>query len=233
MFEAKVVVVTGAAGALGQAVFDHFARRGALVVALDYSDELIDASYPEKLSPHLYRVVDLTDRSSCDTVISGLIDELGGIDILCNIAGGFLMGESVHETSDKTWDFLFNLNTRSIVNTGSSVVPSMLSRGGGKIINVAARAATQGFAQMGAYTASKAAVMRLTEAMAAELREQHINVNCIMPGTMDTPRNRIDMPDADHSTWVPTSQLADVVGFLASDAAVAVHGAAIPVDGLS
>ena len=233
MFEGKVVAVTGAAGALGQAVFAHFAERGAQVVALDYSDELIDASYPKKLSPHIYRAVDLTNRGSCTTVFSALLDDVGSIDILCNIAGGFLMGESVHKTSDQTWDFLFNLNTRSIVNTSSTVVPAMLKQGGGKIINVAARAATQGFAQMGAYTASKAAVMRLTEAMAAELREQHINVNCIMPGTIDTPRNRSDMPDADHSTWVPTSQLADVVGFLASDAATAVHGAAIPVDGLS
>ena len=109
----------------------------------------------------------------------------------------------------------------------------MIGQGGGKIVNVAARAATTGFAMMGAYTASKAAVMRLTESMAAELREKKINVNCIMPGTIDTPRNREDMPDADHSKWVPTAQLASVVGFLASDEAVAVHGAAIPVDGLS
>ncbi len=143
------------------------------------------------------------------------------------------MGEAVHETSDETWDFLFNLNTRSIVNTSSVVVPQMQKQGGGKIVNIAAKAATQGFANMGAYTASKAAVMRLTEAMAAELREQQINVNCIMPGTIDTPRNREDMPDADHNRWVPPSQLASVIGFLASDAAAAVHGAAIPVDGLS
>ena len=144
-----------------------------------------------------------------------------------------MMGEQVHETSDDTWDFLMNLNTRSIVNTTSVVVPAMIGQGGGKIINVAARAATQGIATMGVYTASKAAVMRLTEAMAGELREQNINVNCIMPGTIDTPRNRQDMPDADHSKGVPPAQLASVGGFLASEAAIAVHGAAIQVDGLS
>ena len=109
----------------------------------------------------------------------------------------------------------------------------MINSGGGKIINVAARAATAGVATMGPYTASKAAVMRLTESMALELRGENINVNCIMPGTIDTPRNRQDMPGADHLKWVPTGQLASVVGFLASDAAIAVHGAAIPVDGLS
>jgi NAD(P)-dependent dehydrogenase (short-subunit alcohol dehydrogenase family) len=233
VFAGKVVVVTGAAGALGRAVFEHFAVGGARVVALDYSHELLDSTFPEKNAMHQYLEVDLTSRDSCQLVLAKVIDDLGQIDVLCNVAGGFLMGEAVHETSDKTWDFLFNLNTRSIVNTSSVVVPQMQKQGGGKIVNIAAKAATQGFANMGAYTASKAAVMRLTEAMAAELREQQINVNCIMPGTIDTPRNREDMPDADHSTWVPPSQLASVIGFLASDAAVAVHGAAIPVDGLS
>ena len=86
---------------------------------------------------------------------------------------------------------------------------------------------------MGVYSASKAAVMRMTEAMAGELREQNINVNAIMPSMIDTPRNREDMPDADYSKWVPPEQLADVIGFLASDAAAAVHGACVPVDGLS
>jgi len=233
VFTGKVIVVTGAAGALGRAVFEHFAAGGARVVALDYSHELLDSTFPVKDSLHQYQEVDLTNRESCHRVLSKVIDDLGQIDVLCNVAGGFLMGEAVHETSDKTWDFLFNLNTRSIVNTSSVVVPQMQRQGSGKIVNIAAKAATQGFANMGAYTASKAAVMRLTEAMAAELREQQINVNCIMPGTIDTPRNREDMPDADHSSWVPPSQLASVIGFLASDASVAVHGAAIPVDGLS
>ena len=233
MFEGKVVVVTGAAGALGRAVVEHFAGQGAVVAALDYSDELLDSAFPDQPQKHRYRAVDLTSRADCESVLSGLIDELGRVDVLCNIAGGFVMGEAVHETTDKTWDFLFNLNTRSIINTTSVVIPAMQEQGGGKVVNIAAKAASQGFARMGAYTASKAAVMRLTEAMAAELRDQNINVNCIMPGTIDTPRNREDMPDADHSKWVPPSQLASVIGFLASDAAIAVHGAAIPVDGLS
>ncbi len=233
MFAGKVVVVTGAAGALGRAVFEYFATGGARVVALDYSHELLDSAYPVKGSMHQYQEVDLTSRNSCQLVLSKVIDDLGRIDVLCNIAGGFLMGEAVHETSDATWDFLFNLNTRSIVNTSSVVVPHMQQQGNGKIVNIAAKAATQGFANMGVYTASKAAVMRLTEAMAAELREHQINVNCIMPGTIDTPRNREDMPEADHGKWVPPSQLASVIGFLASDAAIAVHGAAIPVEGLS
>ncbi len=231
MFEGKRVVVTGAAGALGLAVYEHFMALGARLVAVDYSDDLLQATFPDRDQGNEYRAIDLTSRTSCEAGLGNVVT--GGVDVLCNIAGGFMMGEKIHETSDATWDFLMNLNTRSIMNTASVIVPAMIDQGGGKIINVAARAATQGIASMGVYTASKAAVMRLTEAMAGELRDENINVNCIMPGTIDTPRNRQDMPDADHSRWVPPAQLASVVGFLASDAAVAVHGAAIPVDGLS
>ena len=231
MFEGKTVVVTGAAGALGFAVYEHFMRRGARLVAVDYSDELLQKTFPEPVTSNQYLAVDLTERSSCRAGLGSVVAE--GVDVLCNIAGGFAMGEQVHQTSDETWDFLMNLNTRSIINTAAVIVPTMLDQRRGKIINVAARAATQGLASMGLYTASKAAVMRLTEAMASELRDENINVNCIMPGTIDTARNRQDMPDADHSRWVPPAHLANVVGFLASEAAVAVHGAAIPVDGLS
>ena len=232
MFEGKRVFVTGAAGALGQAVCHHFNKKGASIVALDYSDDLLTAAFSNQIEKNDYLSLDLTSRVSCEEVLGALVAEKG-VDILCNIAGGFMMGERVHETSDTTWDFLMNLNARSIINTTSTVAPFMIDQGSGKVINVAARAATQGSAEMGVYTASKAAVIRLTEAMAAELRERNINVNCIMPGIIDTPRNRQDMPEADHSKWVLPEQLASVVGFLASEEAIAVHGAAIPVDGLS
>lgn len=233
MFSDKVVVVTGAAGALGQAVAQHFRDRGARLACLDISDEVLEASFPDRSGEHLYRACDLTHRASCESAVIGILAGTGRIDILANIAGGFMMGDPLHETTDDTWDFLFNLNTRSIMNMAAAVVPHMLGAGSGKIVNVAARAAHAGVATMGPYTASKAAVMRLTESMALELRDQGINVNCILPGTIDTPRNRSDMPDADHSKWVPTADLAEVVGFLASDGARAVHGAGVPVDGLS
>ncbi len=233
MFTDKRVIITGAAGALGRSVVAHFASRGARVAALDYTTELLDAAFPEQSLPHQYLALDLTSRESCRQVIGDLLARMGGVDILCNIAGGFRMGEKVHESSDDTWDFLFNLNVRSIVNTSAVVVPKMLEQGGGKIVNVAARAATGGAPMMGIYTASKAAVMRLTESMALELRDKHINVNCIMPSIIDTPQNRKDMPKADHSAWVPVAHLASVVAFLAAEDSVAVHGAAIPVDGMS
>ena len=157
----------------------------------------------------------------------------GGIDVLCHLAGGFRMGEAVHETSDATWDFLLDLNARTLINIAHAVVPVMLAAGGGRIVTVGAGAAQKGAGRMGAYCAAKASVIRLTEAMSAELREQGINVNCVLPSIIDTPENRADMPQADPSRWVAPAALADVIAFLASDAARAVHGAALPVTGLS
>lgn len=233
MFENKTVVVTGGAGALGRAVATWFSSRGARLAILDYSDEIIDAAWPERRPDNLYLPCDLTSRGACAAAAAAIVADAGGIDVLCNIAGGFMMGDAVHETNDATWDFLFDLNARSVLNMAAAVVPGMLAAGGGKIVNVAARAALEGEAMMGAYTASKAAVMRLTESMGKELRENNINVNCVMPSLIDTPRNRQDMPGADFSKWVPPDDIAKVVGFLASDDARCIHGAGIAVDGLS
>jgi len=233
MSDQQSVIVTGGAGALGNAVVNHFLAQGDKVAVLDISDEVLNAVYPDPNESLVLIACNLTERESAVSAIRTAAEQLGGINVLCNIAGGFLMGDTVHETSDETWDFLFNLNTRSVLNTAAAVVPIMLAGGGGKVVNVAARAALGGAALMGAYTASKAAVMRLTESMAQELREQRINVNAVMPSLIDTPRNRADMPDADFSRWVSPDDIAAVVGFLASDAAAAVHGACIPVDGLS
>lgn len=210
-----------------------FTAAGARVAVLDVSDDVLARAFPTPSESHSYVSCDLTNRESTADAIGRVLREFDRIDVLANTAGGFLMGDSVHETSDKTWDFLFDLNTRSILNTSAAVVPGMIGQGAGKIINVAARAGNAGAALMGPYTASKAAVMRLTESMALELREQGINVNAVMPSLIDTPRNRSDMPDADFSKWVHPLDIASVIGFLASDAAAAVHGACIPVDGLS
>ena len=166
-------------------------------------------------------------------MVHAAVAKFGGIQVLCNIAGGFRMGEAVHETSDANWDFLFDINARTLLHASRSVVPQMLKQKTGKIINVGAFGAQKGGAQMGAYAASKASVMRLTESMAAELRERGINVNAVLPTIIDTPQNRNDMPNADPAKWVAPEALADVVMFLASDAARAVHGALVPVTALS
>jgi NAD(P)-dependent dehydrogenase (short-subunit alcohol dehydrogenase family) len=128
---------------------------------------------------------------------------------------------------------MLDLNARTVFNTCRTVIPHMLAQGSGRIINVAARAALEGKAHMAPYCVSKAAVITLTESLAAEHKDRDITVNCILPGTLDTPQNRAAMPDQDHTQWVPPAALADVILFLASDAARCVTGAAVPVYGRS
>jgi NAD(P)-dependent dehydrogenase (short-subunit alcohol dehydrogenase family) len=152
---------------------------------------------------------------------------------LCNLAGGFQMGDKVHELTADTWSFMMELNAGSVLRMTHAVVPHMLKAGGGKIVNIGAYSALSGKAEMSAYIASKSAVIRLTESMAAELRGHNINVNCVLPSIIDTPQNRAAMPKADPSKWVAPAALADVLMFLCSPAARAIHGAAIPVVGLS
>lgn len=220
----RVALVTGAAGALGRAVVDRFAALGATIAQLD----VIEVS-----NAHYCARCDLTDAAACERAVAGIIDELGSIDILANIAGGFAMGDAVHETDAETWDFLMGLNAHSVLNMARATVPHMLQQGGGKIVNVGAGPGQRGVAMMGAYAASKSVVIRLTETMAEELKEQHINVNCVLPSIIDTERNRSDMPDADFDRWVTPEAMALVISFLASSDADPIHGAAVPVTGLS
>ena len=230
----RTVLITGAAGNLGRAVAAVFAAGGERLVLLDRTDDALQAAFGIAQSPdQLLLAADLLGPRQIAPAIARATARFGPIDVLCNLAGGFAMGEAVHETSDKTWDFLFDLNARSLLNTARAVVPQMIDNGGGRIVNVGAFAAQRGAARMGAYIASKSAVVRLTEAMSAELREQGINVNCVLPTIIDTPENRAAMPEADPAKWVAANDLANVIAFLASDAARAVHGAALPVSGLS
>jgi NAD(P)-dependent dehydrogenase (short-subunit alcohol dehydrogenase family) len=235
-FTHRIVLVTGAAGNLGQAVATAFQAAGARLVLVDRSPDRLQRLFPELAgSPDhfLATSVDLTDEVAVNGVVDEALRRFGRIDVLANTAGGWRGGKPVHETSLDTLDFLFNLNARTVFIASSAVVPAMLAQGGGKIVNVAARAAMGAASKNGAYAASKGAVLRLTETMAAELKHGGINVNCVLPGTIDTPQNRQSMPQADHSRWVAPEAIADVMLFLASDAARAVSGAAVPVYGQS
>ena len=227
-FSDRTVMLTGAAGNLGRAVAGAFAGRGANLVLLD---RRAGAQPEDKKQLHL--AVDLLDLASVQAAVGKAIERFGRIDALCNLAGAFRMGSPVHETSAEDWDFLLDVNARTVLHTAKAVVPHMLAAGGGRIVNVGAYAAQKGAANMGAYVASKSAVIRLTETLAAELRERNINVNCVLPTIIDTPENRAAMPGADPRRWVAPQDLAEVIVFLASDAARAIHGAALPVTGLS
>ncbi len=231
----RIAVVTGAAGNLGVAVARAFQAAGAHLVLVDHAPDRLPRLFPDlagQADHYLATGVDLTDAGAVGAMAAGALERLKRIDVLVNAAGGYRGGTPVHETSLETWDYLLSLNARSVLLAGQAIVPIMLRQGAGKIVNVAARAGLAGGARSGAYSASKSAVIRLTESMAAELKGEGINVNCVLPGTIDTPQNRASMK-GDPARWVPPEAIADVILFLASDAARAVHGAAIPVYGLS
>lgn len=234
-FQGQVVMITGAAGNLGRTLATQFATAGARLALLDLNEQGLEktvAGCGGQASAKAYPT-NLIEPGSVADSVSEVVGEHGRIDVLANIAGGFSMGPLIQDTEDRDWDFMMDLNVRSVFNSCRVVIPTMLDNGAGRIINVSARAATEGKGRMGPYCASKAAVRTLTESLAAENRYENITVNCILPGTIDTPENREAMPDANYSRWVPTVALADVVMFLASHAGRCVTGAAIPVYGQS
>lgn len=231
-FQDKVVMITGAAGSLGRSVGAAFSAAGAALVLVDINDAALKAAYPEARDSRLCLAANLADLDSVLNAVNTAMTRFGRIDILCNIAGGFRMGPPVHETAADMWQLMMDMNAISVLNTARAVVPRMLAAGSGKIVNVGAGAGQKGQANMGAYSASKAVVIRLTESMAGELRDQGINVNCVLPSIIDTAQNRADMPDADPRRWVAPHDLAQVILFLCSDGARSIHGAAIPVTGL-
>jgi NAD(P)-dependent dehydrogenase (short-subunit alcohol dehydrogenase family) len=233
----KVVAITGAAGNLGKATAAAFHNEGAKLAIIDRRREDLDKVFSKNIPDGemcLYLSGDLTDEQSVTEMVDAIWQKFERLDVLVNIAGGFTMGPPLYETPIDTWDFMLNLNARTVFLMSRATIPHFIDQGHGKIINIGARAALSGKAFMAPYVVSKSAVIRLTESMAEELREfDGINVNCILPGTIDTLRNRQDMPDADFSTWVTPQALADVILFLASNDARAINGASIPAYGRS
>ena len=235
-FTDQVVVISGAAGNLGAELAHRLAKLGAHLGLLDRRPGRLQevcgnlADDPRYL---LLGTVDMTRPESVQTAFSQVIDRFGRIDGLVNALGGYRAGTPLHETSLDDWNFMFELNVRSTFLACKAAVPHMLQAGRGKIVNVAARPGLHGIPNAAAYSAAKSAVIRLTESLSAELKHRGINVNCVLPGTLDTPENREQQPDADHAKWVTTSSVTEVILFLVSDQARVVHGAAIPAYGTS
>lgn len=232
-FSGKVALVTGATGNLGHACAEAFAAAGARRVLTGGSAERLAARYRATDDTALAGGLDLASADDAARLIELALQRFGRIDILVNTVGGFAGGKKVHEDDLATWDAMHRLNLHSTLNACRAAIPSMIGQGGGRIVNVAARAALAGVAGLGAYGASKSAVIYLTQTLATELKDNGIGVNCVLPGTIDTPQNRRDMPKADASKWVQPAAIADAILFLASDAARAVSGAALPVYGKS
>jgi NAD(P)-dependent dehydrogenase (short-subunit alcohol dehydrogenase family) len=221
----KVIVVTGASGALGSVVMATALARGARVAGVDHAAPQAAAT----ASRIELGGVDLTDPSQAGNAIEAAVSHFGKLDALINIAGGFSF-EAVAEGDPKTWQRMYALNVLTALNASRSAIPHLAASTAGRIVNVGAMGALQAGAGMGAYAASKAGVHRLTEALAAEWKGK-ITVNAVLPSTIDTAANRASMPNADFAKWVRPEELADVILFLASDAASAVTGALIPVSG--
>jgi NAD(P)-dependent dehydrogenase (short-subunit alcohol dehydrogenase family) len=232
----QAAVVTGAAGNLGQAVVDAFLAAGIRVACVDSQlDRLQQVFQQSDYSPADVELIeaDLTSPEGAQEMAAKVSHRFRRIDILVNTVGGYRAGAPLHETSLETWDTMLSLNARTVFLACQAVLPAMLTQGSGKIISTAARPGLSGRANMAAYSASKSAVIRLTESMAEEYKGKGIRVNCILPGTIDTPQNRQEMPDARFDNWVKPESLAGVIVFLCSDAARDIHGAALPVYGLS
>lgn len=221
----SLAVITGAAGAAGGAVADWFRTHGFIVAGVDLAPRP-----PVALAADQYfGGTDLTNPEATDSIFREIRDAHGDIAVLANVAGGFRW-ETVEEGSVATWDHLWSINVRTCLNAVRAVLP-VFSSEGGAIVNVSAAATVKSAAGMGAYTASKSGVSRLTESLAEELKPRRIRVNAVLPSIIDTPANRVDMPDADHTLWVRPAELAETIGFLASDRASGVTGALLPVMG--
>jgi NAD(P)-dependent dehydrogenase (short-subunit alcohol dehydrogenase family) len=221
----KIVIVTGASGALGKVVVASALAKGAGVAGIDHA--------ASQVSPTSERIeigsVDLTDAAAAKRAIDVAASHFGKLDALINIAGGFAF-ETITEGDPKTWQRMYALNVLTALNASRSAIPHLAASGAGRIVNVGAMGALQAGAGMGAYAASKAGVHRLTEALAAEWKGK-ITVNAVLPSTINTAANRASMPNADFTKWVRPEELAEVILFLATDAASAVTGALLPVNG--
>jgi NAD(P)-dependent dehydrogenase (short-subunit alcohol dehydrogenase family) len=231
MLNGKTIVVTGGFGTLGRAVASAAVSRGASVAVLDVAPSA-PPGLEAQLGPQaaLFGGTDLRVFDGAAAALDAVAGRFQRIDGLINVAGGFRW-ETVGDGDVATWDLLYQINLRTALNASKAAIPHLLAAGGGSIVNVGANAALKAAAGMGAYAASKAAVHRLTESMAEELKASNIRVNAVLPSIIDTPVNRADMPDADFAKWVSPEALAAVILFLVSDQATAVTGALIPVTG--
>lgn len=221
---ARSIIVTGGFGILGRAVATAFAELGDRVARVDYA--------PAPAEPLIGGLdlggVDLVNGAAAASAVAQVVAAFGGIDVLVNVAGGFVWQPLADDTGE-TWPRMFALNALTCRNMCAAALEPLKASTAGRIVNIGAFGAVQAAAGMGGYAASKAAVHKLTESLAAECKDSGITVNAVLPTIIDTPANRADMPDADVSQWVQPAAIADVISFLASREARAISGALIPV----
>lgn len=233
-FTDKVILITGATGALGSAVTGAFLRAGARVAATHTGvgkfRELETDLKPEP-GKLLGIETNVLDSASVKQMVDKVMEKFGRIDALVNLVGGYLGGISIADMSEKQWDGMINLNLKSVFLVCRQVFPVMVQHKNGRIVNITSGGGLKGAEGIAAYGASKAAVINITQTLAAEGEEYNITANAIAPGVIDTAANRKAMPKADFSKWVTPSSLAEVILFLCSDAAKDISGTVVPVMG--
>jgi NAD(P)-dependent dehydrogenase (short-subunit alcohol dehydrogenase family) len=223
----KIVLVTGANGGLGTHVTKALLDAGFTVVGLAPRIQQSDFDHPNFIA----LPATLNSLGAAKKVVDSVIARCGRIDVLAHLVGGFAGGQAVADTDDATWQRMFDANLNSAFHILRAVIPEMRKAGGGRIIAIGSRAAEDPGPKVGAYSASKAALVSLIRTVALENKNAGITANVILPGTMDTPANRKDMPGADVSTWVQPASVASLIVWLSGDAGKDVTGAAIPVYG--
>jgi len=231
LLEDRVAIVTGGTGALGRVILKEFLEEGAKVVC-----PYIDERELKEIMPLLranktslkFVSANMNREKQAAKVVAKTIDSHGRVDILVNVIGAFVYSEIVN-TDLSTLDRMLDINVKTTFISSKACLPHMMERNYGRIINISSRPALKGTKGVGAYSASKAAVLNLTESLADEMMDYDINVNAVLPSTIDTPANRASMPEADFSKWVNPRDLARVIVFLASEDSKAITGAGIPV----
>ncbi|MEQ5840102.1 SDR family NAD(P)-dependent oxidoreductase [Paraburkholderia acidicola] len=226
----KVIAVTGGFGILGMATALTVANYGAKVVLIDSAPSPTDKLPASLNDALLLGGVDLASEDAAKQAIAETAAKYGELTGLVNVAGTFRWA-TLQEDELDTWDFLFRVNLKTAATASKAALPLLTAQKSARIINIGAGAGNKAAAGMGPYAASKAAVARLTEALAEEFKESGLTVNAVLPSVIDTPRNRTDMPGADASRWVKPEAIADVIAFLLSPRADAINGALIPVFG--
>ena len=223
----KVVLVTGANGGLGTYVTQAFLDAGAIVIGTSRKIRQSDFD-----SPNFAAIpAEISSREAAKVLLDQVVARFSRLDVLAHTVGGFAGGQSVAETDDATFQRMFDLNLNATFHLLRAVLPAMRKTGNGRIIAIGSRAAAEPGASVGAYSASKAAMVSLIRTVALENTDAGITSNVILPGTMDTPANRKAMPDADFSKWVQPTSVASLIVWLAGDAGKAMNGAVIPVYG--
>jgi NAD(P)-dependent dehydrogenase (short-subunit alcohol dehydrogenase family) len=223
----KVVLVTGADGGLGVHVTQAFLDAGATVIGTSRKIQQSDFNHPNFTA----LPAEISTREGAKVLVDQVVARFGKLDVLAHTVGGFSGGQSVADTDDATFQRMFDLNLNCVFHILRAAVPPLRQTGNGRIIAIGSRAALEPAASVGAYSASKAAMVSLVRTAALENKDAGLTANVILPGTMDTPANRKAIPNADFSKWVQPTTVAGLIVWLAGDAGKDVNGAVIPVYG--